>query len=288
MTIRRKHLITHLRHFILSVLIVLLLTLAMLEVALRLFDPSGVGRYGYDLFLQLAAYTDDPRGYRLQAGTHPFSNWGATILADGTRLVPDTNRDVPVKLTFIGDSVTYGFGVNDHDTFINLLASDLTDLHLANAGVSGYNSTQALQSLEVYESDFYLWLTIANDIETPEVRRDVSGYIPTFTTFHLHRLLTLRSREQGSSGTNEPFVDRTRYLKEVENAISSGVLVVTFNDTHGLWLADEVEGVIVIPHYTASISPADGHPNPAGHQQIAASLLASIQQYVVTAINEEV
>ena len=47
----------------------------------------------------------------------------------------------------MGDSVTFGYGVDDDQTWVDGMARALPDVHVINAGVSGFNSTNVLRTL---------------------------------------------------------------------------------------------------------------------------------------------
>ncbi len=138
---------------LLAVLVGILVVLVGTEVLFRIFDPTGAGRYGTDQFYAQQRYAPDPRGYSLPPGDYHFSNWSAIINPDRTRAVPDTPAAAPLTLAFIGDSVTFAWGVSDADTWINLLAGDFPQVQFINTGVGGYTSTHVLASLEVYPAD---------------------------------------------------------------------------------------------------------------------------------------
>ncbi len=99
---------------IVRILIFGMLLAGTLELALRLFDPWGAWHLAQDLQSFYGNLrTDDVRGYVY--GRFQYSNWSATVARRTTRLVPDTHSS-PCTLVFLGDSVTFGQGVNDSET----------------------------------------------------------------------------------------------------------------------------------------------------------------------------
>src|SRR5688572_13884306 len=111
------------RRAVIAVLLTFLATLAFIEGGLRLFDPLGARRYLDDAALYV--YVHRARGYVMLPGVYQFSNWQVTILSDTSRAVPATNTSAPCTLALIGDSVTFGQGVSDGDTWANLMAKEL-------------------------------------------------------------------------------------------------------------------------------------------------------------------
>jgi hypothetical protein len=256
-----------LRRILIIALIWAILIPVSLELLLRCCEPSGVIRYRYDSFLLQRVNGDDPRGYSPLPGVHDFSNWRATINEDRTRYTPDTNTASPYTVAFIGDSVTFGFGVNDAEVWVNRLAAALPDWHVINTGVSGFNSVQALRSIDVYPADAYVWLTIENDIEGIGERIDTRGLYPTYLSIFIRRL---RFQDPPTVPDDAHYqTSQTRYLEDVRGALKRGVLVLVFADTHGQWLKEQVPDVVTIPRFTERISAADGHANVVGNQQIA-------------------
>jgi hypothetical protein len=74
------------------------------------------------------------------------------------------------KVFFLGDSFTFGLGVNDNDTFVHLLnnSADRENLSFFNLGVPGYAPDQQLillDNLLNYDPDTLLWVIyIGNDL----------------------------------------------------------------------------------------------------------------------------
>ena len=115
----------------------------------------------------------DARGYNVRSGTHVLSSFTFTLLPDRTRAVPATNPSASRTLVFVGDSVTFGYGVDDAQTWVNLVARQRPDWHVVNAGVSGYNSTNVRRNVEQDRTaDALVYLIVNNDAE-PENHPDL-------------------------------------------------------------------------------------------------------------------
>src|SRR5688572_6915252 len=99
------------------------LSIFLLETLLRFVDPWGAVTYFTAGGPTLDLYI--PYGERdvLPAGVYSFPIWTAHINPDHTRLVPD-NAAGNCRIAFVGDSVTFGLGVDDAETWVNLLAAN--------------------------------------------------------------------------------------------------------------------------------------------------------------------
>lgn len=70
-----------------------------------------------------------------------------THLSDGSRAVGATSETGP-SIIFTGCSYTYGYGVNDEETFVAQLQKHYPSWHFDNLAVPGYGTAQALHLLE--------------------------------------------------------------------------------------------------------------------------------------------
>ncbi|HUS14522.1 MAG TPA: hypothetical protein VM536_05825, partial [Chloroflexia bacterium] len=140
----RRSLLRGLRDALLVTLITLGLTLSLLEVALRLFAPQIPVGIANNL------YTPDPAAhYRLAPGAAVRFD-SAEIHTDyrvnsqGVREDHDFGPPAPdhVRMLVLGDSMTFGVGVDANQTFTHLLDGSPVagggTLETVNAGVSGY------------------------------------------------------------------------------------------------------------------------------------------------------
>ena len=157
------------RRKLIASLIGVLIALLLGEALLGRFDPLGFA-YFRDQSTLGTLLVPDTRGYAFQPGTHDLSHFSFRMLPDKTRAVPDTKPSAPKTLVFMGDSVTFGYGVNDDQTWVNQVAHDLPYVHVINAGISGYNSTNVLRTVAQYPAaDDLVYLIIDNDAD-PENR----------------------------------------------------------------------------------------------------------------------
>ena len=154
------------RRAVAAVCLSILALVLALEFGLRLTDPLGALRYFGDLRAVYAAYREDVSRYAMRPGSYTFSNWQAIILPDGSRRVPDT-APTDCTIVLVGDSVTFGLGVSDGDTWANLVARELPGVQLVNAGVAGASITSVAATIEATRADGYVYLIIDND-DAPE------------------------------------------------------------------------------------------------------------------------
>lgn len=95
---------------------------------------------------------DDRIGYTLVAGArfrHQERAFDVVYTVDGAgrRLVPGSVPERP-RVLVLGDSWTFGHGVEDHQTYSAHLQSHWPDLAVRNLGVMGYGPAHALLTLE--------------------------------------------------------------------------------------------------------------------------------------------
>lgn len=253
-------------------------TIIGIDVALHVFDVWGAHAYFDDLHILFNAFEEDAvRVHRITPGVYQFSNWSATVLADGTRYLPQSAA-AGCTLAVIGDSVTFGHGVNDADTFTALLAQDFPSIRWINGGMEGYNIGQVLDTRRMLAVDGYLYLMINNDAAA----RINPIYVPKpfyRPSIPLYWMLWRGSQSGGAgdgmdTGLSQDFtafdadIDT---LKEDEQ-----VIVVGFTGNDLPVRAD----VPTIPHWTHKNSFTDAHPNYLGHQEIAAGLRPYVQALI--------
>ncbi len=262
------------RRAIIAFLVIILLTLGLLEAALRLIDPWGAWRYTSDMDVLAKLWINDQyREYALKPGSYRLSNWSMTVLSDTTRLVPDTNVAAPCKIVLAGDSATFAYGVSDADSWANLLARQFPDVHILNAGEDGYNIDSALATIRTFpDANGFLYLMIDND-NAPLYRWTQS--LPAITTYFFY------ARIFASGEYPLPPADAKFYATLDQILADQRVTIVAFN-TGGLiaQVTARYSQVHVIPFYTSYNSRADTHADPAGNRQIAANIAPYFKELV--------
>ena len=266
------------RRSLIALLLGILLAILLSEALLARLDPLGFA-YFRDQMTLASLIVPDPRGYNFRSGTHVLSEFAFTLLPDGlyagTRAVPDTNPTAAKTLVFVGDSVTFGYGVDDAQTWVNLVARQRPDWQVVNAGVSGYNSTNVRRSVAQYPAaDALVYLIVNNDAE-PENLPDLSPAPPDMGSWLALYLVNLPEYLHPVSA--DELIARgeiARYFADLRAIRTDGrVRLVAFDDAFGRLTAREFPDVALIERGTDRVSPADGHPGVRGNQEIAAQML---------------
>ena len=246
-----------LRMLLLSIIITLLLTEALLSV----FDP-----YGLHFLIeagQIQRQTHARRGYVSKPGTYRFSSWVAMVNSSYERVAPHASGECVI--VFLGDSVTFGRGVDDDETWTNLIAQALT-VRAINTGVDGYNSANVRAVIEDYSPTLFVYLIIENDVEeTRNFAAEVARRAAPYRAATARYLIFFARRPQILAQ------ERARFEADMDSlAALPNILFVSFNRAFGRSLSRW--GVRLIPPYTGQLSIADPHPNREGHREIAASI----------------
>jgi hypothetical protein len=153
-----------------------LIVLFAVEFGLRIFNPFGVGFF-HDLPYHMQGMVDDPMlGYR-----HPDSvaySLGSSLVELNSHGLRDDEipYDKPAgekRILVLGDSVTFGWGVSQGETFSDRMEHLLNELpgdrwQVINSGVNGYNTEQESTYLRIegmrYSPDFVVLVYVSNDM----------------------------------------------------------------------------------------------------------------------------
>lgn len=252
-------------------LVALILVPIFLEIGLRLVDPWGMGRYIDNLRSVYATFApDEARDFVMRPGHYTFRGWSATILPDGSRLVPGTNVQSPCTVILAGDSLTFGMGVDDDQTWASLLAAQLPAVHLINTGVVSYQIDEVAATIRAFPGKVVIYLLIGNDNEQRSAIQSVpySSYLSMY-------MQDLLDHPSGAL-----YMTDDEFLGKVGSLLDRGVIIVGFDEPLARKAQARYPQVILISRYTHTLAPSDSHPDPAGHREIAASLLPLIRQLV--------
>jgi hypothetical protein len=267
-------------------------TLLLLEGLLRFTDPWDI-RYFNDLAVMGNEHFvgDAERGYIMPDGSYRYSHWSATI-ADSTRLTPATNAEAACEIVILGDSVAFGYGVDDADVWLNQLAAQFPDVHFVNTGVPRYNSTNVLRTFAAFPAgDAYLYLIINNDIASaidPETMEFAGGgeglpFLVRYANFAIYR------------GGGTAYIDPTdptvllsdtaetqRFFSEVDTLIADERLYLAAFELEASTntLLDRDYPVTVLEYPPQRISITDYHLTPAGNGELANQLVPLIETMV--------
>lgn len=260
------------RRLIIRLLVGLIIFLLGMEVLLRLFDPLGM-RYFQNLQYLYNYYESSPtRIFELKAGDYTLNGWLVRELANGQRNVPD-NPGGACTLVFVGDSVTWGEGVDDSATWVNLVARQLSSVNVIDAASLFYNSENVRGSIKDYpDAQAFIYFISNND---PEVTFKIPHIVPGGSALSYYLLYLL-----DTSGGYHPSSDYPRFWSDLDMMQADPRLTfVAFDQPFSRDLAIRYP-VRLIPLYTHWLSYVDTHANAEGNQQIAAAMLPIVQAVV--------
>lgn len=244
-------------------LISLLSLLIVGEAIARFIDPFGIGRARSDTTnLHFTFQPDATRLYTLTPGAYTFSNWSLTVNDDTFRRVPDTHPQADCTIALLGDSLTFGFGVSDNETFANVLAQRYSQVHLLNTGVSGYNTILIERTASTLEVDGYLYLLIGNDAQVREFDTTVQGHEPVWIQPTLKDYLSYLTRGATETTPVDMAAFKTAYAKL---RTYPHMHIVGF-ETSALTPETDARPIAM---YNGTVSKVDAHPNAQGHVEIA-------------------
>jgi lysophospholipase L1-like esterase len=141
-----------------SIVIGLVIALLVLEAGLVLYQKHVRDREHMSAGLILY---DEHLGWKLArswSGRHERSEYRVSYHTgtQGFRVSDSTNNDsTAARWAVLGDSFTFGLGVNDNETFTAVMNREATDKHFINYAVPGYSTDQQ-------------WLLLQ---QNPEIRR---------------------------------------------------------------------------------------------------------------------
>lgn len=268
------------------VIIVTVMSLLMIELGLMLFDPWRVMNLrdfgALDRFM-----VPDPSGFGHPANSRlDLFHWSFTTTADGTRTVPAAVPDGP-RVVFVGDSVTFGDGVNDEDTWVSLVAGRL-GLNAINAARIRYSAENVQRLLDQYPDDCVVFLTIENDYEPSynyRVLGDAERQPPPWKPYiQLYLEGIAIQREAGARGRDLDSETAAALPREYTDAMAAiaahpTLLLLAFDTNYGA-MVKATYGAALIPYYTGVIGVFDSHANAAGNVELADSITPLVKQWL--------
>ena len=192
---------------LLVILVVLGLSLGAVELYLRLYDPmefrAPQARIDGDLWREMIHVSSPIAGLDYELGAHRSGySQGANIQTNGLGMrnpeLPDkTSRTF--RIAVVGDSFTFGFGVDMIDTYVaalgRLLRADREirkgrRFETLNFGVAGYSIQDEVKVVEhkalAVEPDLIILGYVLNDPEPDPIQPVHSYYAPVRWWQHLH------------------------------------------------------------------------------------------------------
>lgn len=248
-----------------------LITIAMIAfaVTMHIMLFSGIG---YSLSAWHLNNHDQPHptGLAYQVGTFTSGAWDITIVGDGYRDTPASNEASDCVIVFVGDSLTFGHGVHDEDTFANQFARDF-GVHVDNVARRGYNAMQVAALIDHYDyADGYIWLHFQNDHHAPIEYDDTP--IPRPTRWHVWWQWRLLDFNRHTASNAEPIVDANYDEHVARITAHDNVIAFSMSDNQ----------FIRIPHYWTWVHRHDTHPDALGHRVIYEGMKPHLQAWLPT------
>lgn len=264
---------------VIAILLIIIATLLVWDAFLFWIDPLGLvnavhANHDYNRIM-----LNHPTGYALPPGTHRFHDWSATILADNTRFIPATNTEADCTVATIGDSMTFGSGVEDNETWVNILAEQFQDVQFINPARPDYSAPNTALVKAYYPADGYLWLIIQGDEQVPYEYTGAQPAYPYPPATALYRVW-LWDKLQGRQTFHGRENDMDGYWQSLETIAVDNVLLFGASDSSLVTITAERYPVTIIPPRSHPISAVDGHPRPAGHQAIADAMYPTVMEFI--------
>lgn len=258
-----------LRRKILYVLISSLVIIAGLECLMRVFDPLGVQAYYQWLSFVINEREYHPTGYTLPEGVYDIAGYDVTIDGNGNRMLP-MRPDADCRIAFIGDSVTFGIGVGDTDTFVYQLAQAFPDVQFVNTAKAGYDNENISLSADYFDADAYIYMIVRNDATSATV------YYPA----RMDNSIALRNHLHFFRGRSWVYAHLyEQYEQTLYNLALHDVLYFGFEPSAATEIASKHVDVIMMPELPR-VSVADSHPNAHGHDIITDELFPYVAALV--------
>jgi len=149
---------------IIGVLLGLLVALAVAEVAVRFFSPQEVGPVRFACHPELGDIpVPGQQGERRFPGVFTFRYSNNSLGWRGRREYREA-KPTDYRVLMLGDSFTYGLGVNDDQTFParveEYLSADHLSVEVMNAGCPGKGTDYGLKSFQTVGRKFHPDLTV--------------------------------------------------------------------------------------------------------------------------------
>lgn len=162
----------------------IVLSVGLAEVLIRKLDPIGISYYEHARTYHLDKVADDETYYRHRPYLErDYQGVSVQMNALGLRDKPVLDKEPnELRIMFLGDSVTFGWGTRQEDIFVRRVGEILEErlrrpVRTINMGVGSYNTDNQDAALRRYgpklEPDMVVLTYVSNDINpTPERKFD--------------------------------------------------------------------------------------------------------------------
>lgn len=212
--------------------------------------------------------------------------------------------DKTFRIITLGDSFTFGYGVDTKNNWTELLEDKLNQLHCAdfnkieiiNLGMAGYDIQYSVERFKLrgkkYNPDLVLWLLKGDDFQEikeivqpkwDRINKESSKLsIPDNVLYGppLQRAIVEMTNDLGESKILQM---QTQFFKEINNYYTGKLILFTFNSTQEKYksimrdYSNQRKNTLfyenLIDFYNnekgATFLPVDYHPNSLGHKLIA-------------------
>jgi len=174
----------HKRNSLILLIVSLVFSLTCVELLVRVLDPIGISYYEHAKNYHLEKIADDDLYYRHKPNLDQiYQGVSVKTNAFGMRDEPIANKKPrELRVMFLGDSVTFGWGVRPEDIFVRRVGEILEEdvgrpVRTMNTGVGSYNTENEYAVLDRYGDklmpDLVVLMYVGNDIEpTPGKKFD--------------------------------------------------------------------------------------------------------------------
>lgn len=275
--------LANIRRTIIGILLTFLLCFAMLDALLFWFDPLGLVAYLHSFERMWETTAPSESGFTFIVGEHEMMGYSYTILEDRSRFVPATNPDATCTIVGIGDSLTFGMGVEDDETWVNLIASQYPNVHFINAGRPVFGAGNVYDSRDEYPADGYIWLVVSNDdFGDAGYTERSTEYLPASRLYWLYVLYPAIFKGSAFNVVNEygvePDPNTPSPSADVANLMlaEDNTLIFGFDE----YPTNRIEEAILVPIYTDTVSPTDFHPSASAYRDIVDDIAPYIADFV--------
>jgi len=261
----------------LIILVDFFLVVLAIDFLLNWLDPIGAIKLQHTInAMNRVSVPHEDWGYVFTPGMHDLHSYTATINPDYSRYVPATEEGRPCQIAFVGDSLTFGWGVNDDETWVNILASELPDVSAKLIAFPGWNAPNVINVLSMVEADGFIWLLFENDnggMKTYNERMTRIDTRPAVDVYY--RILYVPLGELTAPDADQ----QDSFLELIDTArVRDDVLTLNFEDDPLAqpWTQS-------VPRFTLTenrISLLDGHPNADGNIEIADAIRPYAREFI--------
>ncbi len=146
------------KNYIFSIILILLsiiISIFFIEILLRINNQGPWGQLNierddptFNKPHQILGWVPKEGKYKFQPFSEEGEKFEINILNDGSRKVASKEIETNNELIFLGGSITFGWGVNDDQTFVSKLQNMINNYRIKNFAVGGYGTYQSFLRLE--------------------------------------------------------------------------------------------------------------------------------------------